>query len=116
MMLDFQDAYTLWRRHRIPAQGRGAVLPETFSDLVLADHYVTTVIEFVEKGVYKPAVPDVLGFIAALRERLERAADQESPELRQIALEQRAYAGLLRVVYEQFLALDPSRSKSAPPR
>jgi hypothetical protein len=111
-LLSFIDAYTLWRKLPFPPGGFGDEIPETKGDLAVADEYVTVVIRFVEHGVFKPAVPNVLELLDDILRRTEQLCDDESGQVRTIAREQHAYAALLRLVYEQFLekGSDPSAS------
>ncbi|MGR4878586.1 hypothetical protein ACIPUC_03995 [Streptomyces sp. LARHCF249] len=102
-MLSFVDAYTLWRSLPFPRSGPLEESVLIRSDLVLADQYVTTVIRFVEDGVFKPVVPDALALLDEILERAERLGDTADPETQQIARSQHAYAALLHLVYSKFL-------------
>ncbi|WP_328966936.1 hypothetical protein [Streptomyces sp. NBC_00239] len=97
------DAYTLWRSLPFPRSGPLEESITIRSDLALADEYVTTVIRFVERGIFKPAVPDVLAFLEEVLERIERLSDNGGPETQEIARSQHAYAALMHVVYSKFL-------------
>jgi hypothetical protein len=107
-MLSFVDAYTLWRRHPFPKTGTGSTLPETHGDLAVLDEYVTAVIRFVERGIYQPVVPDVLERLRNVMRRIELAVDAEPPTMKAVAREQHAYAALMYIVYQQFLAMKPA--------
>jgi hypothetical protein len=104
-MLSFMDAYTIWRRLPFPRGATGDTLPELKGDLVAADEYVTTVIGFVERGVYKPAVPDVLGLLESILRRVDEADHGLTRDERTVAREIHAYAALLHELYRQFLTL-----------
>ncbi|MGI5484648.1 hypothetical protein [Streptomyces lavendofoliae] len=102
-MLSFIDAYTLWRSLPLPRSGPLEESALLRSDLALADEYVTTVIRFVEHGVFKPAVPDALALLDEILERAERLGEGADAEIRETARCQHAYAALLRLVYSEFL-------------
>ena len=114
-MLTFIDAYTLWRALPFPRGGPGPDMPEIRGDLAEADEYVTTVIRFVEHGIFRPAAPDVLGLIDDVMERLTRLLDDEDERVRGVAREHHAYAALLRIVYAEFLrqGASPTRGEVA---
>ncbi|WP_143446250.1 hypothetical protein [Kibdelosporangium aridum] len=103
------DAYTLWREVRIPRTGPGEDLIMTHSDLVLADLYVTTVIRYVEEGVFKLAPTDVLALLEELMRRIEQIDVSESEEHQAAARAQHAYAALLYLLYQQFLEIGASQ-------
>lgn len=102
-MLSFLDAYTLWRDLPFPRSGSSKDLIMARSDLAEADEYVTTVIRYVERGVFKPAPVDVLAMLDELMRRLDRLADELSGGDRTVVASHHAYAALLHLVYEQFL-------------
>ena len=74
------DAYTLWRALPFPGGAFGDELPHIHEDLAMADNYVTTVIRFVEQGVFKPVVPNVLEYIDSILVRTERLLDDPQAE------------------------------------
>ncbi|WP_116213812.1 hypothetical protein [Streptomyces olivoreticuli] len=102
-MLSFIDAYTLWRNLPFPRSGSSKDLILTRSDLAEADEYVTTVIRYVERGIFKPAPVDVLAMLQALMRRMDRLGDIASGDDQTVARSQHAYAALLDLVYRQFL-------------
>lgn len=102
-MLSFMDAYTLWRALPFPGGAFGDELPHIHSDLALADHYVTAVIRFVEEGVFKPVVPNVLDEIDSVLLRSGRLLDDPQAEVRALAQQLHAYAALLRLIYAEYL-------------
>ena len=104
-MLRFMDAYMLWRAAPVPRSGPLAESIDIRSDLMVADNYVTTVIQFVEHGVFKPAVPDALGFLEGLMARIDRLIEEGDPETQEIARYQHAYAAVMHLIYSQFLEL-----------
>lgn len=69
----------------------------------MVDEYVMAVIRFVERGVFKPVVPDVLERIDAILERTERLLGDPDATVRTVAQEQHAYAALVRLLYAEFL-------------
>jgi hypothetical protein len=69
----------------------------------MADEYATTVIRFVERGVYIPAPADVLSLLQEIMLRLDRLGTRESLNGQRIARAQHAYAALLEIVYRHFL-------------
>lgn len=103
MMLSFMDAYILWRNLPFPRSGSSKDLILARSDLAEADEYVTTVIRYVERGIFKPAPVDVLMMLQALMQRIDRIGDTASGGDQAVARSQHAYAALLDLVYRQFL-------------
>ncbi|WP_159041002.1 hypothetical protein [Streptomyces sp. FxanaA7] len=108
MMLSFMDAYTLWRSLPFPRSGSSSDLILARSDLAEADEYVTTVIRYVERGVFKPAPVNVLTMLQELMQRIDRISERASDDDRAIARSQHAYAALLDLVYRQFLEVGRS--------
>lgn len=102
-MVGFMDAYTLWRNLPFPRSGSSKDLILARSDLAEADEYVTTVIRFVERGIFKPAPVDVLAMLQELMQRIDRLGDSASGDDQAVARSQHAYAALLDLVYRQFL-------------
>ncbi|MFF5145688.1 hypothetical protein ACFY6U_39275 [Streptomyces sp. NPDC013157] len=102
-MLGFMDAYVLWRRMPFPRSGSTADLVLAHSDLAGADEYVTTVIRFVESGIFKPAPVDVLAELRELMLRLDRLGAAATGADLEAARSQHAYAALLDLVYRQYL-------------
>jgi hypothetical protein len=109
MMLSFMDSYTLWRHLPFPPSGSDKGLVLAHSDLAGADEYVTTVIRYVERGIFKPAPVDVLALLQELMHRIDRLGDIASGGDRAVARSQHAYAALLDLVYRQFLEVARSR-------
>ncbi|MEW1862439.1 hypothetical protein AB0399_19040 [Streptomyces sp. NPDC088194] len=103
MMLGFTDSYTLWRHLPFPSGGPGEGLALTRSDLAEADEYVTTVIRYVERGIFKPAPVAVLEMLQALMHRIDRLGSVATGGEQAAARSQHAYAALLHLVYRQFL-------------
>ncbi|MEV5956357.1 hypothetical protein AB0M11_21740 [Streptomyces sp. NPDC051987] len=73
------------------------------SDLAGADEYVTTVIRFVESGIFKPARADVLAELQELMRRTERLGEAATGADLEVARAQHAYAVLLDLVHRRFL-------------
>lgn len=103
MMLSFMDSYALWRQLPFPASGSDKGLVLAHSDLAGVDEYVTTVIRYVERGIFKPAPVDVLALLHELMHRIDRLGDVVSGGDQAVARSQHAYAALLHLVYGQFL-------------
>ncbi|MER6075800.1 hypothetical protein ABT187_45025 [Streptomyces sp. NPDC001817] len=97
------DSYTLWRRLPFPSGGSTQGLKMTYADLAEADEYITTVIRFVESGIFKPVPVDVLAMLEELMQRIDRLGDAASDGDQAVARSQHAYAALLHLVYRQFL-------------
>ncbi|MFD0634999.1 hypothetical protein ACFQ9X_29150 [Catenulispora yoronensis] len=79
----------------------------TYADLAEADEYVTTVIRFVERGIFKPSPSDVLSFIDELMERIDQIGLVSSGKDLEVVRAQHAYAALLGLVYGLFLEAAP---------
>ena len=103
MLLRFTDSYTLWRLLPFPASGSHEGLIKAHGDLAEADEYVTTVIRYVERGIFKPAPIDVLALLEELMCRIDLLGDTAIEDDRMAARSQHAYAALLDLVYRQFL-------------
>jgi hypothetical protein len=103
MTLTFMDSYTRWCRLPFPSGGSTEGLKMTYADLAEADEYVTTVIRFVERGIFKPAPVDLLAMLEELMQRINRLRDTASGEDQAVVRSQHAYAALLDLVYRQFL-------------
>ncbi|MEV6900191.1 hypothetical protein [Amycolatopsis sp. NPDC051372] len=86
----------------------------TYHDLADAAEYVTTVIRFVDRGIFKPAPVDLLSMLDEIMGRIEAASAEmaESAEMtadeRAVADHQHAYAALLHLLYSEFLKQKPS--------
>ncbi|MET8148293.1 hypothetical protein ACIBSW_27010 [Actinoplanes sp. NPDC049668] len=102
------DAYTIWRCLPFPQSGSSPALTAAHSDLAEADEYVTTVIRFVERGIYMPAPVDVLVLLQDVLRQTDRLGDDASANDREVARLQHAYAALLELVYREFLQAAPS--------
>ncbi|MEV0427823.1 hypothetical protein [Micromonospora sp. NPDC050495] len=109
-MLSFIDSYMLWRALPFPVGGAGAELIDTHGDLAEADEYVTTVIRFVERGVFVEAPVDVLSLLKEIMSRLDGITERVSGDSQRVARSQHAYAALLHLVYRQFLEMNPGDS------
>jgi hypothetical protein len=108
-MLSFMDSYTLWRHLPFPSSGPGEGLVLAHDDLAEADEYVTTVIRYVECGIFKPAPVDVLAMLQELMHRIDRLGGVATGGEQAAARSQHAYAALLHLVYRQFLEEGCSR-------
>ncbi|MGX9883701.1 hypothetical protein [Streptomyces sp. NPDC002276] len=97
------DSYTLWRHLPFPSSGSDEGLVLAHSDLAGVDEYVTTVIRYVERGIFKPAPVDVLALLQELLHRIDRLGGGASDGDQAVARSQHAYAALLDLVYRQFL-------------
>ncbi|MGW4564369.1 hypothetical protein ACWEN3_18770 [Streptomyces sp. NPDC004561] len=104
MTLTFMDSYTIWCRHPFPSSGSTQALKMTYADLAEADEYVTTIIRFVEDGVFKPARVDLLAMLEELMQRIDQLTETASEKDQAVVRSQHAYAALLDLVYRQFLA------------
>ncbi|MQY10775.1 hypothetical protein SRB5_08880 [Streptomyces sp. RB5] len=102
-MLGFVDSYVLWRKTPFPMGGSSADLKMTYADLADADEYLTTVIRFVERGIFRPAPTDVPALLGDLMERIDRIALHASGDDAEVCRTQHAYAALMAVVYRGFL-------------
>ncbi|MGW0207098.1 hypothetical protein ACWDZ8_15235 [Streptomyces sp. NPDC003233] len=109
MTLTFMDSYTLWRSLPFPSGGSHKGLKMTYADLAEADEYVTTVIRFVERGIFKPVPVDVPAMLEELMQRIDRLGETASDGDQAVARSQHAYAALLDLVYRQFLEAGGSR-------
>lgn len=102
-MGDFEKAVRAWHEAPFP---RGSVvdsLDEAHADLVLYDTWVAeSVLPYIERGHWEPAVPDVVAALDALTQDIEARRDTgtEDPEAVSAYLH---YAALLRAVYLDFL-------------
>lgn len=112
MTLSFMDSYILWRNLPFPRAGKNTALIATKSDLVDADEYVTTVIRFVERGIYKPAPVDVLEMLQDIMERTTRLSDELTDDDQITARFQHAYAALLDTVYRHFVDAGSSNGRA----
>ncbi|MFJ6833635.1 hypothetical protein [Streptomyces sp. NPDC091209] len=75
----------------------------TYADLAEVDEYVTTVIRFVERGIFKPSPADVLSILDELMERIGQLGAESSGKDLEVARAQHAYAALMALVYRKFL-------------
>ncbi|MFJ6671873.1 hypothetical protein ACIQMJ_12265 [Actinosynnema sp. NPDC091369] len=64
---------------------------------------MTTVIRYVERGIFTPAPVDVLAELEDIAQRIDRV-EAASGRDREVGRAQHAYAALLALVYRQFLA------------
>lgn len=101
--MKFIDSYTLWRRLPFPPSGSDENLILIHSDLAVADEYITTVIRFVERGVFKPAPVDVLSLLKDVMDRISQLSEGALENNQSAVRFQHAYAALLDQVYRQFL-------------
>ncbi|WP_103343042.1 hypothetical protein [Amycolatopsis sp. CA-126428] len=106
-MLSFEDAYTLWRWLPFPRTTKNEGLIDTHGDLAVADEYVTTVIRFVERGIFQLAPVDVLTMLETIMRRISELQPAVTDEERAVAEMQHAYAALLHLVYSGFLDRAP---------
>jgi hypothetical protein len=111
MTLNFMDSYILWRRVPFPSGGSTESLKMTYADLAEVDEYVTTVIRFVERGIFKPSSADVLSILDGLTARIDQLCKELSGNDLEVARAQHAYAALMTLVYRQFLEVgNPGKS------
>lgn len=108
-MLSLMDSYTLWRQLPFPPNGPGKDLIMTHGQLASIDEYVTKVILYVEKGIYKLAPVDVLAMLRELMHEIEQIDVGESERHQVSARAQHAYAALLYLLYQQFLEIGASQ-------
>lgn len=95
----FEDAVQAWRDAPFPRGSAVDALDEVPADLALYDTWVAeSVLPFIDRGIWEPAVPDVLGGLEDLTGQAEelRSALTEDLEVLSAYL---AYAKLLRSVY-----------------
>ena len=102
-MKTFETNIRVWRETPFPRGSAVDALDEMHADLALYDTWVAeSVLPYVERGRWEPAVPDVLAALDALTRDLDalRGARTDDPEAVSAYL---AYAALLRTLYESFL-------------
>lgn len=107
-MSALDEAIRVWRGTPFPRGSAVEALDEAHADLALYDTWVAeTVIPFVERGIWNPAVADVVGALDNLTGQVDelRSAGTDDPEA---ANGYMAYAELLRAVYLAFLDEAPS--------
>ncbi|MFF3619816.1 hypothetical protein [Streptomyces sp. NPDC002467] len=108
MTLTLMDSYTLWRRMPFPSGGATEGLRMTYADLAEVDEYLTTVIRFIERGIFKPSPADVPAIVSELMERIDRLCAESSGKDLEVARAQHAYAALMALLYRQFLEAAPA--------
>jgi hypothetical protein len=102
-MSTLQESVRTWREAPFPRGSAVDALDEAHADLALYDTWVAeSVLAYIDRGIWEPAVPDVLGALDDLVRRIEelRAAGTDDPEAVSRYI---AYAALLRAVYLAFL-------------
>jgi hypothetical protein len=103
MNANLEEAVRVWRKAPFPLGSAVDALDEAHADLALYDTWVAeSVLPYVERGIWEPAVPDVLGAIDELVGEVGDlyASGTEDPDA---ALGYLAYAELLRAVYVAFM-------------
>lgn len=108
-MGNFEEVVREWREEPFPRGSAVDALDEVHADLALYDTWIAeSVLPYVDRGLWEPAVPDVLG---ALDELTSQVAELRTTgtEDKEAASRYLAYADLLRAVYVAFMRerLDP---------
>ncbi|MEV5506159.1 hypothetical protein [Streptomyces orinoci] len=93
----------------VPFERSSEGLVLAHSDLAGVDEYVTTVIRYVERGIFKPAPVDVLAVLEELMRRIDRLGEVATGSDQAAARSQHAYAALLHLLYRQFLEVGRPR-------
>ncbi|WP_370246877.1 hypothetical protein [Nocardioides sp.] len=102
-MANFEEAVREWREASFPHGSALDVLDEVHADLVLYDTWVAeSVLPYVDRGIWEPAVPDVLGALDELIRQVEKLRAEGTDDL-DAACAYLAYAELLRAVYVAFV-------------
>ncbi|MGL4297728.1 MAG: hypothetical protein ACRCW4_01490 [Candidatus Neomicrothrix subdominans] len=102
-MSNFEEAVRQWQEALFPRGSAVDALDEVHADLALYDTWVAeSVLPYVDRGIWEPAVPDVVGALDELTRQVEelRAKGTEDPDAASGYL---AYAELLRAVYVAFV-------------
>jgi hypothetical protein len=107
-MLNFRDSYTLWQITSFPVTSVNELQIEIFHDLMDAAEYMTTVVRFVDRGIFKPAPVDLLKMLEDIMGRIDLISAEMAAEEQVVARHQHAYAALMHLLYSQFLSQDPS--------
>lgn len=108
-MSDLIQAVRVWREEPFPPGSAVDALDEAHADLALYDSWVAeSVLPYIQRGTWEPAVPDVLAALDTLVREVEGllADGIEDP---QAASRYIAYAELLRSVYLAFLQAEAGR-------
>ncbi|WP_156786302.1 hypothetical protein [Microterricola viridarii] len=103
MTTTFEGAFQSWRDAPFPRGSSRDPADEVHANLALYDTWVAeSVVPFMDRGIWQPAVPDVLGALENLGGQVQelRRAGTEDLEALSAYL---AYADLLRTVYRAFL-------------
>lgn len=97
------DAVQTWRETPFPRGSAVDALDEVHADLALYDTWIAeSVLPFIDRGIWEPAVPDVLGGLEELTGQVERLCSAGIEDLKLLSA-YLAYAKLLRSVYRTFL-------------
>jgi len=104
-MIEFEEAYSDWRRQPFPTGSHLDALDELHADLALAHAWVAeSVIPFIERGRVIPAKVDVIGTLREIRGRSAELAETLGGDESRLAKDYVVYAHLLELVYEGFLS------------
>jgi hypothetical protein len=101
--MTFQETFHAWRNAPMPCGSAADELDELHADLVLYDTWVAgSVLPFQDRGIWQPAVPDVL---AALEDLIREVEGLQSAGTRDLesASAYLAFANLLHSLYQAFL-------------
>lgn len=103
MTTSFEGAFQSWRDARFPRGSSIDALDEVHANLALYDSWVAeSVLPFMDRGIWQPAVPDVLGALENLVRQVEELRSSGTEDLEAVSAYW-AYADLLRTVYRAFL-------------
>ncbi|GAB2718046.1 hypothetical protein GCM10027038_15500 [Arthrobacter bambusae] len=103
MTTTFEGAFQSWRDAPFPRGSSIDLLDEIHANLALYDTWVAeSVLPFMDRGIWQPAVPDMLGALENLVRQVEELRYAGTEDLEAVSA-YRAYADLLRTVYRVFL-------------
>jgi hypothetical protein len=110
--LSFMDAYTLWCGLPFPPVGSTQELKALRGYLGVADEYATVVRSSVLYGRFRKSSADVVEELCGVIARANALCAEYSGDDLRVAREIRAYAALLKVVYQRFLEAGEAGSAS----
>ncbi len=102
-MSTFEETVRNWREASFPQGSEVDALDDIHADLALYDSWIAeSVVPYVDRGIWEPAVVDVLGALDELILRT-KALQRTGIDDRSAAASYLAYAEMLRRVYRAFL-------------
>lgn len=102
-MSNFEEVVREWREEPFPRGSAVDALDEVHADLALYDTWVAeSVLSYVDRGIWEPAVPDVLSALDELISQVEQLRRTGSED-EEAASRYLAYGDLLRSVYVAFM-------------